>query len=295
MPRTLMVVDLTNLAARCSLGGPVAPRPAADTACNMVARAAAALGVTHLVAALDGGGHTWRHTLTDGLPEPERYKFGRGLDTRPYSDAAAETAHARGWCVLREPAVEADDKIATVVHRAATQLGAYDVVIYSGDSDALALVQAATDLRGSVAVCWPMAGGHFELRTPAEVRARYGVAPHQLGDFKALAGEAGDNVAGLGGRTPKGRVAERPALARKLLAAHGSLDGVLARGEWAMPWSPRHLDPLDRVARDAYVRRDALRLAQQLVTLRTDVELPPLSSRLTAYPAAAAATTGRAA
>lgn len=267
MPRTLLLVDLTNIAMRCSLGGARPPAPSAETALNMVGRVAHALSATHAVCALDAPTPSWRRQL-----EPS-YKAGRTLDTAPYIEAAGREACRRGWAVAQAPGFEADDLLATGVERWGE---AFDIVCFTGDSDAEALARPATDLRGSVLVCWPTAGGRWELRTAADVRARHGVLdPAQLTDLKAIAGEPGDNVAGLGGRTPAGAVAQRTAVAKKLLAALHSLEGVIAAGA----------ENASKDARQAYLKREELRHARRLVALRTDAPVFSFLDPSTSTPA----------
>ena len=258
MPRTLLLVDLTNIAVRCSLGGPVPPDVAARTACGMIARVADQVGATHLVCAADHPAPSWRRQFA-----PD-YKAGRSLDTTPYTAAAVDAARARGWVTLDAAGWEADDVIATVAERA---VAIADVMCYSGDADLEALVRRGTDLHGSVHVVWPRPGGAWALHDADVVCARHGIAdPAQLPDLKAIAGEPGDNVAGLAGRTPSGAVATRPALARRLLARYQTLDGVLAAGQ-------AHDS---REARECYLARERLLHARTLVTVRSDAPVPEL-------------------
>jgi 5'-3' exonuclease len=258
MPRTMLIVDLTNIAVRCGLGGAVPAGKAAQTAANYVAKVCAALDVTHLVCTVDHPAPSWRRELA-----PD-YKAGRNLKTTPYSAAAVEEVRGRGWVVLEEPTFEADDLIATVTERAVQR---FDVLLLSGDSDVAALVRPGTDLHGSVVQVWPKNGGTWELRDHEAVCQLYQLPePRRLADFKAISGEPGDNVPGLAGRTASGAVAERKAVAAKLLAAFGTLDAVITAGA----------DNASREARECWLARERLLLARQLVTLRVDVPLPQL-------------------
>jgi DNA polymerase-1 len=56
--------------------------------------------------------------------------------------------------------------------------------------------------------------------TEAEVQAKYGLHPYQIIDYKALAGDASDNIPGVRGVGPK--------TATKLLQEFATLDGVYA-------------------------------------------------------------------
>ena len=90
-----------------------------------------------------------------------------------------------------------------------------DVVIVTGDRDALQLVNPAVKV---------LTSGRFFDQTiiydEAKVKERYGVRPDQLIDYKALLGDTSDNVPGVKG------IGEKTAQA--LIEQHETLDGVYA-------------------------------------------------------------------
>ncbi|MFF5264596.1 5'-3' exonuclease H3TH domain-containing protein [Actinomadura viridis] len=86
---------------------------------------------------------------------------------------------------------EGDDVIATLTHTALTD--GRTVTCYSGDRD---LFQLASD---KVTVLNPAR----RRITPAEVVDRHGILPRQWPDFRALTGDASDNIPGVRGIGPK--------------------------------------------------------------------------------------------
>ena len=244
---------------RCALGGELPPADAVKIATCMINLAARRLGATHLICALDFPGvPTWRKKL---YPE---YKANRTTDTAPWLEAAGEAWVQRGWRVAAVPGFEADDVIATLAARASVHANAA-VLVLSGDSDLLPL------LDWNIAVIRLKNGGIIEAASPASVRAKYGVeAPKRLMDFKALAGEAGDNVPGVEG--------VGPVRARQLLAAYGDLEGVIAAG----------MKNTCKYSIKVAASAAAARLSLQLVSLRFDVPVEPIAPKTCAFQEASA-------
>lgn len=154
---------------------------------------------------------------------------------------------------LAAPGFEADDLIAAYVE-ALVARGCV-VVLASNDKDLLQLVRGEDGAPGSVR---QLARGRdgFELRGPAEVRAKFGVGPERLGDLLALSGDKTDGVPGVEGIGAK--------TAAGLLRDHGSLDEILDRWQ-LIPGRPGRL--IERGLAEA-------RLSRRLVTLRADAPLP---------------------
>jgi DNA polymerase-1 len=96
--------------------------------------------------------------------------------------------------VEREDA-EADDVIATLAARSAHR----DVLINSMDQDYYQLLRDPAPPRGAVRVLnTAMRPGH-RLIGPAQVTTRYGITPQQFADYRALCGDASDNIPGVRG------------------------------------------------------------------------------------------------
>ncbi|MBU4421861.1 5'-3' exonuclease [Candidatus Parcubacteria bacterium] len=106
--------------------------------------------------------------------------------------------------------VEADDVIA----RYARHEEPDEVIIVSTDMDLFQLVGERTRIfcpRGTKSI----------LYGPAEVRARYGIPPALVPDYKALVGDKTDNIAGIPGIGPKTAV--------RLLAEFGCIANILGK------------------------------------------------------------------
>jgi DNA polymerase-1 len=116
---------------------------------------------------------------------------------------------------------EADDVIATL----AASRPERDVLIASVDQDFCQLLRDAGPGRGSVRVLNTARRAGSRLVGPAEVRARHGVTPTQFADYRALAGDASDNIPGVRGVGAK--------TAAALLDGGLTLDDLVASGRLA--------------------------------------------------------------
>ncbi len=146
---------------------------------------------------------------------------------------------------LEKEGFEADDLIATLVRRARDQ--GFEVVILSGDKDLLPLVQEGVTM-------WdPMKDKRFD---PDTIREQYGLAPEELVEVKALAGDTSDNIPGVPG------IGEKTAL--KLISRFHTLENLLAHLE----------DVKEKKLRSKLTEHaDQARLSHRLVVLEDDVPL----------------------
>jgi DNA polymerase I len=111
--------------------------------------------------------------------------------------------------VMEVPGFEADDVLATLVHR--LEAADLDVVIVTGDKDMLQLVGPRVTVLSVLGRT-----GERVLYDMAKVRERWGVDPSQIPDVLALMGDAIDNIPGVPG------VGEKTAV--KLVTQFGSVD-----------------------------------------------------------------------
>ena len=197
---------------------------------------------THVLAAFDHGGATWRHALYP------RYRENRAPMPGFLREALPEF-HERlrqaGLQVLMLPGVEADDVIATGVMRW-LQEGRGEAIVATTDKDLHVLVAHG-------ALVWD----HFknEWHDDAWVRQRFGVAPELLHDLLALMGDPTDGVPGVSKIGMK--------TAARLLNAYGSLEAVVAgAGILKTPLGER-----------LRAEREILQVSRQLVELKHDVRL----------------------
>lgn len=104
---------------------------------------------------------------------------------------------------------EADDIIATLARKASKK--GIDVIIVSGDKDALQLVG------GNIKVLSPNIK-EDKVYDAEEVKRKYGVGPEKIVELMALMGDKSDNIPGVKG---VGEVT-----ARKLVEEYGSVEGI---------------------------------------------------------------------
>ena len=164
----------------------------------------------YAIAAFDPPGPTFRHE------EFAEYKAQRPPapdEVRRQMPLCKQVVEALGIPIVEVPGYEADDVIGTL-SRLAEERG-LDVIILTGDLDSLQLVtehvRAYTSRRGITDTII------YDLE---RVRERYGFEPPLVADFKALQGDASDNIPGVPGIGEK--------TAKQLVAEHGDLERILA-------------------------------------------------------------------
>ncbi|WP_125107341.1 DNA polymerase I [Gulosibacter massiliensis] len=165
---------------------------------------------SHIAVAFDAGSKSFRNR------EYEDYKGGRDEtppEFRGQIGLLKEALTAMGIDWLEKDDFEADDLLATLSHQGEEQQ--FDVLVVSGDRDAIQLVNEQTTL------LYPSVQGVSKLTryTPEKVFEKYGVLPHQYSDLAAMVGEKADNLPGV----PK----VGPKTAAKWINQFGSLEGIL--------------------------------------------------------------------
>jgi len=120
---------------------------------------------------------------------------------------------AIGVQVYDEPGYEADDWIAAAVKQA-EQIDNAEIQVFSGDLDLLQLVTPKTTVLASRKGISDLTRYNVD-----EVRKRFSLEPTQLSDYKALVGDASDNIKGVKGLGEKG--------ATKLLKEYGTVENLL--------------------------------------------------------------------
>ncbi|MEQ1500647.1 MAG: 5'-3' exonuclease H3TH domain-containing protein [Myxococcota bacterium] len=161
---------------------------------------------TAVALALDAPGPTTRQVSYAA------YKAGRAPTPDPLRAQIArlpELAAALGAPVHRVPGWEADDILATLTRRVKP------TIVVTGDTDLLQVVDPDT----AVLFVGQRQKDHV-LYDVAAVQARYGFDPAFVPTYKAMAGDASDNLPGIPGIGAK--------TAARLIAAHGDAAGILA-------------------------------------------------------------------
>ena len=197
--------------------------------------------------ALDGPQATFRHAAFAG------YKASRPRAPTPLGQQLARLPRllgAFGFPSFAAPGFEADDVLATLARELA-EAGRAPLVV-TADLDALQC--AVGGARVHVVGRGATPGRTYD---EAAVWARFGVAPAELPDWKALAGDVTDEIPGVPG------VGKQRASA--LVRRFGGVAGLLARLDEVKP---------DRLRAALAAHAAELALWRDLALLRADVPLP---------------------
>ena len=261
---TLLLVDGHNLVYRAFHAMPALSNSrgemtnAAYGFTSMLFKALNDTTPTYAIAAFDLPGPTFRH---------EKFAEYKAQRTRAPAELSAqfpwarEVVEALGIPIIEVPTFEADDVIGTLAVKA--EAAGLDVIILTGDLDTLQLV---TD---HVRVYASRRGISETIIYDVEkVRERYGFEPPLVVDFKALQGDASDNIPGVPG------IGEKTAMS--LVQQYGPLENVLE----AVPSMPP-----GRVRRALEEHMDQARLSKWTATIviDVDVDLPLEAARLYHY------------
>ena len=168
----------------------------------------------------------------------------------PIHDAVA----ALGWPVVGIAGVEADDVIGTLA-RIAHEHGV-KTIISTGDKDLAQLVTSDCTLVNTM---------NGEALDPEGVKAKFGVSPDRIVDYLMLVGDAVDNVPGVNKVGPKTAV--------KWLDAYGSIDNLILNAS----------EVAGAVGNNLRAALDQFELTRNLLTVRTDCDLPPTLSSIESF------------
>ncbi len=175
---------------------------------NVLTRELEALKPDYAAIAYDLKSPTFRHEMYAD------YKAGRHAmpdELRAQMPLSRELASMLGVHVLDKEGYEADDILGTLAAMAEADPEDCCAYLLTGDKDSLQLISPRVHV---------LLAGNNETTDMDEAAfiAKYGVRPEQFVDVKALMGDSSDNIPGVPG------IGEKTAL--KLIAAHGSLDGI---------------------------------------------------------------------
>jgi DNA polymerase-1 len=173
----------------------------------------------YLAIAFDLGGPTFRHEAE------ATYKANRIETPEDFIadlENLQELLRALNLPIVVIPGYEADDVLGTLAYQASQE--GFQVKILSGDRDLFQLVEPDNRIRilymSSIYSAATRSGAAPQSFGPAEVQAKMGITPAQVVDYKALCGDASDNIPGVKGIGDKTAV--------KLLTEFGTLDQIYA-------------------------------------------------------------------
>ena len=190
-------------------------------------------------------GRTFRH---EEYPEYKAQREAMPEEMRTQMERIRQVVKAFNIPIFEVEGYEADDVLGTLSRQAAQR--GLETLLVTGDTDAFQLVDEHTRVltsrrRFSDTVVYDKTG----------IKARYGLEPRQLIDYKALTGDKSDNIPGVRG------VGEKTA--KRLLQTYGSIEELY-----------KHLDEVKGKLRNALEEhKDQVLLAKRLVTIVNDVDI----------------------
>lgn len=225
-------------------------------------RAIKDLKPTHVVCTFDLAGPTFRH---------EQYADYKGTraktadDLVPQFPLVKEVVRALNIPIFEKEGFEADDVLGTLAVELCKQnKDGCDVMIVTGDMDAIQLVNKCVKI-------YTLRKGITDtaIYDEAAVLERYGFAPKQMIDYKALRGDPSDNIKGVKGIGEKG--------ATDLIKEFGSIDALY---EAIKNQEPRVNDLIKpRILQLLIDQEESARQSYHLATIVTnvpiDIEIPP--------------------
>jgi DNA polymerase-1 len=201
----------------------------------------------YAIAAFDPPGPTFRH---EEMAEYKAQRPPMPQDLRPQVQWARDVVAVLGIPEVEIPTFEADDVIGSLSVKAVA--AGLDVIIVTGDIDTLQLVnphvRVLINRRGiSDTVVYDVDA----------VRERFGFDPPLVVDYKALQGDASDNIPGVPG------VGEKTAM--NLIHEHGPLEAILEAVPAMKP---------GRLQVNLAEHADQARLSKRMATIQGDLDVP---------------------
>lgn len=194
----------------------------------------------YIAVAFDRKAPTFRHD------EYEQYKAKRVKAPQEFYDQiplAHQVLDALRIPVFEMDKYEADDIIGTVV--AENEKKDVENIIVTGDMDTLQLIDDHTKV-------YTLRRGLSDTVTYDEdmVKQRYGLAPSQMIDFKAIAGDPSDNIPGVKGIGEKGAID----LLKEYKTLEGIYEAIDKKGD-KVKIKPRNLKLLKEQKKEAFMSK----------------------------------------
>lgn len=216
--------------------------------CQMVRGVILDVNATHVIAAWDHAGKTFRHEVFDG------YKRRRTGSMRERILPIRLGVEATGMMSVSVERFEGDDVVASLMH---TFRGSARVTLISNDSDLLQLVSPGVEVATYVGAGKGPRGMRVRPWPAEDVVTRLGVPPEDVAMLKAITGEDGDDIPGVKG------VARGTAL--KLYKRWGSFAKAIEATSFVS-----HRDDTAKLAgQEAWIAT-----MLELTTIRQDVPVP---------------------
>lgn len=209
---------------------------------NMLRRLQKDYHADYSACVFDAKGKTFRDEI---YPQYKAHRPSMPADLAAQVEPLHACIKAMGWPLLIIDGVEADDVIGTLAKQA--EDANMRCIISTGDKDITQLVNSHITLVNTM---------NNEVLDEDRVYDKYGVGSDRMLDYLMLVGDSSDNIPGVEKVGPKTAV--------KWLTQYGSLDNIIA-----------HADEIKGVVGNNLRRAlDWFETAQQLITIKCDVELP---------------------
>ena len=209
---------------------------------NMLLKLRREADPSHMAVVFDAPGPTFRDDI---YPEYKAHRPPLPEDLRVQIEPVHALVRALGFPLLCVEGVEADDVIGTLMHEA--RENDEEVIVATADKDFAQLVAPGVTLVNTMS---------NKTTDVGAVEEKYGIGPERFIDYLALVGDNVDNIPGVPGCGPK--------TAAKWLNKYESLDGIIAHAE----------EIKGKVGQSLRDSLEFLPIGRQLVTIRTDCELP---------------------
>ncbi len=210
--------------------------------CNILRKLLRDLNPTHIAVCFDVGKDTHR---SKKFAEYKAQRQAMPDDLVSQMSIIYDLVRAFNIPIYTKEGYEADDMMASLAKRFAAK--DTEVVIVTEDKDMSQLVGGPVKLYSA---------RQEKFISEAEVVEKFGVAPSQITDYIAIAGDASDNIPGVFGIGEVG--------ARKLIEQFGSIEGIYKRIDEVKP--PKLQEKL-------IVGRDNALLSKDLATVHADVPI----------------------
>lgn len=207
----------------------------------------------YIACAFDVAGGTFRDAIFD------KYKATRKKPDQEFYDQidkVKEVVRAMNIPIYELSGFEADDVIGTLVEKLSAEPD-LEVFIVTGDMDTLQLIDGADRVK-----VYALKKGISEtvIYDTDQVVARYGLKPQQIVDYKALRGDASDNIPGVKGIGEKGAVS--------ILQEFGNLENLYRNLAASQAGSLR-----PKLVEKLSAEKDMAYMSKELATIRRDVPI----------------------
>ena len=209
----------------------------------------------YIAVTFDEAGPTFRHK------KYEKYKATRVKAEQALYDQiplTKEVMNAFGFPIFSKPGFEADDVIGTIVKK--VEKKDLETFIVTGDMDTLQLVSDRVrvyTLRKGIS--------DVVIYNPEAVKERFGFGPEMVVDYKALRGDASDNIPGVPGIGEKG--------ATELIKKIGGIEEIYKKID-----SLNKLGFTESVVKKLKIGEEHARMSKELASL--DLNVPELDFSL---------------